>query len=146
MIVFTDACLTGAGFWSPNTAQALYCNTPVIRNYRDIFFFEALTVLYTLYWVAEAYPALSRLAIYCDSSNTVDIFNSLRAYGVYNTLLRLSIDILKSRNLDLRVYHIPGEHNNIADALSRGSFHLVPPHITISEFAPPKSLSEALKL
>ncbi|KIJ43519.1 hypothetical protein M422DRAFT_107813, partial [Sphaerobolus stellatus SS14] len=117
MFVFTDACLIGMGFWSPNTSQAVYCNIPVIRNYRDIFFFEALTVLYVLYWVAEASPTVSRLAIYYDSSNTVDIFNSLRAQGIYNTLLRLSVDILKSRNLDLRVYHIPGERNNIADAL-----------------------------
>ncbi|KIJ37984.1 hypothetical protein M422DRAFT_259370 [Sphaerobolus stellatus SS14] len=121
IIVYTDACLTGMGFWSPDTSQAFHCNTPLTRKYKDIFFFEALTVLYALHWVAENTPTITRLGIYCDSSNTVDIFNTLRAKGVYNTLLRFAVNILKSRDIDLRLYYIPGEHNRIANALSRGA-------------------------
>ncbi|KIJ38857.1 hypothetical protein M422DRAFT_258506 [Sphaerobolus stellatus SS14] len=64
---------------------------------------------------------------------TLDIFFSLRAQGIYNSLLRYSVDILKQRKLDLRVYHIPGNLNTIADALSRRIFHLIPTNITCIE-------------
>ncbi|KIJ38868.1 hypothetical protein M422DRAFT_781282 [Sphaerobolus stellatus SS14] len=37
MVVYTDSCLTGMGFWSPNTAEAFYSDTPSIRGCRGHF-------------------------------------------------------------------------------------------------------------
>ena len=82
MSIYTNTCLTGMGFWLPNTNQAFHCQTPHICNQCDIFFFEALTVLYAIIWVTESSLHVKKLAIFRDSSNTVDIFYSLRAYGV----------------------------------------------------------------
>jgi hypothetical protein len=61
--------------------------------------------------------------IFTDNSNTVDIFNTLRALPPYNHLLKTAVDILNLGDHDLRVLHVPGVDNEVADALSRAKFH-----------------------
>ncbi|THH13733.1 hypothetical protein EW146_g6528 [Bondarzewia mesenterica] len=89
-----------------------------VRN--RIFFYEALTVVCALQWATTLIPRPSRIIIFSDNSNTVDLFDTLRAKPVYNSLLRFTIDLLIHTGVDLRVLHIPGEMNSVADALSRG--------------------------
>jgi hypothetical protein len=46
----------------------------------------------------------------------------LSALPAYNILLREAVDLLMAGRHDLRVLHVPGEDNAIADALSRAEF------------------------
>jgi hypothetical protein len=80
-----------------------------------------------------------RFVIYTDNSNTVDIFNTLRALPPYNHLLKTAIDILNLGDHDLRVLHVPGVDNTVAYALSRADFHRaldLAPDLKISTFQP----------
>ncbi|KAF7360389.1 DNA/RNA polymerase [Mycena venus] len=101
----------GLGFQSPLPAS--------IRAELKIFFYEALCVCSALHQAASLLPNGSRITIYTDSTNTVAIFGSLKALPAYNDILKSSVDVLIARDLDLRVLHVPGEHNSLADALSR---------------------------
>jgi len=56
-----------------------------------IFYFEALCVLSALYHADLSTPYASRILIYTDNQNTVDIFNSLRAMPEYNHILKASL-------------------------------------------------------
>jgi hypothetical protein len=85
------------------------------------------------------FPSGSRIVVYCDNSVTVAMFNSLRALPEYNSILKAAVDILLQNNFQLRVLHIAGERNSVADALSRADFmkalHLHP-GLTIKSFEP----------
>ena len=73
--------------------------------------------------------------------NTVDMFNSMRAEPGYNTILMEAVDTLIDIGVSLRVFHIPGEENSIADALSRSMFDIVraqQPRLQIAIFQPPR--------
>jgi hypothetical protein len=144
--VYCDACPTGMGFWYPALHIAFYSPTPdddldglVDRN-GLIFYFEALCVLCALL-DACTYNTESpgRFVIYTDSLNTVNIFSSLSALPSYNVLLRKAVDLLVDGNHDLRVLHVPGEENGVADALSRADFDRalrLEPNLTIHQFEP----------
>ena len=72
----------------------------------------------------------------------------MRAHGTYNVLLRFAVDILIEFELDLQVYHIPGDLNVIADALSCQCFDLLArlcPGMVILPYAPPPRLDEVLR-
>ena len=72
------------------------------------------------------------------------MFNSFSALPIYNEILKSTVDHLLSNPenpIQLRVLHIPGDLNTIADALSRGNLHTVVdnvPHININLFSPPQ--------
>ncbi|KZT25384.1 hypothetical protein NEOLEDRAFT_1148021 [Neolentinus lepideus HHB14362 ss-1] len=69
------------------------------------------------------------------------MFNSLHASAPYNNILRAAVDILLDSGINLRVHHIPGEENVIADALSRFQNHTataVLPSLKVSVFQPPR--------
>ena len=53
----------------------------------------------------------------------------------------LSVDILISSGIDLRVLHLAGENNNVADALSRfqnDTACALVPNLSILPFTPPR--------
>ena len=73
--------------------------------------------------------------------NTVDIFHSLHALEGYNDILRCASEVLISTGIDLRVWHIPGAANVVADALSRQLFHVLlqyVPDLQLCTFLPPQ--------
>ena len=79
--------------------------------------------------------------VYTDSTNTVDMFNTLRALPTHNSLLISSINARSRSSLDVRVCHVPGEQNVIADAISRHNFQLATqlvPDLAIYPFTPPR--------
>jgi len=51
--------------------------------------------------------------------NAVDMFSSLHAKPVYNSILISAIDFTISTSIAMKVYFIPGCQNTIADYLSR---------------------------
>jgi hypothetical protein len=104
------------GFYSP---------TPDDVHPELIFYFEALCVLCALLNACTKSSLPSRFIIYTDNLNTVDIFSSFSARPGYNILLREAVNLLVDGHHDLRVLHVPGEENVMADALSRANFNRV---------------------
>ena len=147
LVIFCDACLTGLGFWSPYhggsgfVADRPSAPTAVEDN---IFWYEALTVLAALDWAVSLPEHFARIAIFTDNLNTVQMFDSLRSREPYLDILLSACETLIAHKVDLRVWHIPGEQNIIADALSRQLFSVVAqylPSLRISSFQPPRFTS-----
>lgn len=113
-----------------------------------IFFFEALCVCSAVHEArdlavldSDSHYVHSTLAVFTDNTNTVDIFNSLRAKPVFNEILKSAIDMCLEYNFNLRVLHIPGVDNRIADALSRDEDNMaisLALGLLISYFQPPQ--------
>lgn len=145
--VYCDASFSGLGFWCPQRNDGFMSNLPPVHEQfkNTIFWYEALTVLSALEWAAALPPSSRprRLAIFTDNLNTVDIFDSFRADEGYNAILLRAADILIATDIDLRVWHVPGEENTIADALSRQLLRVVQqyePTLRVSSFQPPRLL------
>ncbi len=149
--ILCDACLDGMGFWIPKIACGFVCPTPELPDGDEfIFFFEALCVCAAIHWVADTLsPELrKRVTIFTDNTNTVDIFSSLKASPTYNPILKSAVDVLISHNIDLRVLHIPGSENDVADALSRSQFSRardLVPRLLVLPFLPPRDVLGASK-
>ena len=129
------------GYWSPKTCEGFVCPVPSdTRN--GIFFFEALTVLSALSHACETVRSRPyRLALFTDSLNTFDMFNTLHALPAYNPILITATDLLIISGIQLRVFHIPREENTIADALSRLDANTacrLQPGLTVANFSPPR--------
>ena len=143
LVLYADACPSGLGFWCVNTNQGFIADAlPSSFSIEDsIFWFEALTVLSALEWaIAQSMP-LFRLLIFSDNLNTVQMFESLRSQSPYDLILLRAIHLLILHHIDLRVWHIPGIFNVVADALSRGLLNVAlqyNPHLKISTFIPPR--------
>jgi hypothetical protein len=141
-----DACLTGLGFWVPSMSLGFFAQVPRQLTDPKIFFWEATSVLSALLWFSDSLrPLLSkftpaRLTIFTDNMNTVHLFDSLAARPGYNDIVRRAADVLNHCSVDLRVLHVLGEDNEVADSLSRQRFDLAilaHPGLQISEFQPP---------
>jgi len=122
LTAYCDACPEGLGFWFPSTRMGYYSATP--HNVPAlIFYLEALSVLSTLELSCQRLPPHSKLLLYTDNQNTVDIFSSLRCLPTFSSILQMSITLRTVAQVDVRVLHVPGEKNEVADALSRADFH-----------------------
>ena len=73
---FSDACMSGLGFFFQHSLEGFQCRAPSHPPKDTIFFFEALAVTSV---VDAATSVPTRLLVYSDKSNTVDIFHSLRS-------------------------------------------------------------------
>ncbi len=117
--------MEGMGFWIPQLVTGFFCLTPELPDGEGvIFFFEALCVCTAVHWVANTLSAdlRKRVTVHTDNTNTVSIFNSLKASPVYNPILKSAVDVMISHSIDLRVLHIPGSENDVTDALSCSDF------------------------
>ena len=147
LTIYCDACLSGLGFWSPHEhGTAFACDRPDAPSdvEDNIFWYEALTVLAALEWAVSLSPQPFRVAIFTDNLTTVQMFDSFRAKIPYVDILLAAVEILIDHQVDLRVWHIPGERNIIADALSRQLFSIVAqyiPHLKVNTFQPPRVTS-----
>jgi hypothetical protein len=139
LTVYTDACLTGLGFWIPKDSTGF---TAPWSSHQPIFYLEALTVLSAIQHVctSRSRSIPTRLAIFCDNSNTVDMFNTLRASPDMNPILLAAVDLAIEHNLLFRVFHIAGDANTLADALSRSDWSTISslsPQLRVALFEPP---------
>jgi hypothetical protein len=84
---------------------------------------------------------MSKILVFSDNSNTVDIFRSLHCKPPYNDLLKFTVALLLKHNMSLRVVHMPGVDNAVANSLSwfeNVRAHAACPGLTISSFQPPQ--------
>ncbi len=139
-----DASALGMGVYFPWRHIGYFCDLPANPPSDAIFFYEALSVCTALHRVPawrEAGRAIFRLAVLSDNSNAVSIFNSLKAEPAYNSILISAVDVILNTGVDLRVDHVPGELNVVADALSRRRFDLarsLDPSLTLLSLIPPQ--------
>ena len=144
LTIYCDTSLTSMGFWLPD--ENVGYHSPIPPNFiphnlpaRDwILPYESLCVLSALQHAADnllmIHESDSRIVIFTDSNNTVNIFSSMRCQPLYNPILRHATDILLTSRLQLRVIHVPGEMNIMADLLSRGQLMDA---LTVHPFEPP---------
>ena len=138
---YCDACPEGLGYWFPSPSLGFCAPTPDNPPTSAIFYLEALCVLCALQDISARVDPNSRIVIFTDNLNTVQIFNSFACLPIYNHILRRSADILIANDLDLRVLYVPGDLNIVADALSRCQFGRaldVVPNLKVSPFQPPQ--------
>jgi hypothetical protein len=143
---YADACPRGMGFWFPEFNLGFQCLIPEDTNPQFIFYYEALTVSCCM--LHELAHTKSRLVVYSDNSNTVDIWHSLKASPPYNDLLIIGVDSLIEHQIDARVLHVSGDVNIIADALSRFNNKLalqLVPGLHVTTFTPPRGTLGAHK-
>ena len=146
LIAFSDACLSGLGYFFERSAEGFQCHVPESPPKDTIFFFEALAIVSVVDAASRLPSVPSRLLIFSDNTNSVDIFHSLRSLPPYNNLLKFTVTLLIAHGISLRVVHVPGDDNGIADALSRfenDRARSLCPRLAISNFEPPR---EALGL
>ncbi|KAF8994748.1 hypothetical protein BDQ17DRAFT_1211634, partial [Cyathus striatus] len=107
------------GIWDSSLHDGYHYIFPPCVPQHDIFVFEVFAVVCAVALLpSRAFPT-STVIIYSDSENTVALFNSLRASNArYNSLLKITVDLLLRYRYRLRVLWIPGENNSVADALS----------------------------
>jgi len=149
--LFCDACPAGMAFWCPARNVGFQHALTADSAPHGIFYYEALAVVSALHWAVFNTPLRPRLriAIYSDNSNTVDMFNTLHAQPLYNRLLITAVDLLLDFDVELRVFHIAGEDNVVADALSRFRFDIIAmysPLLRVLQFQPPQMMLGAAPL
>jgi hypothetical protein len=138
-IAKTDACPRGLAFWYPSLDLGFMSPTPSETPSIQITFYEALAVLSVLHDAQTRFPSGSKIVIYTDNFSTVAMFNSLRCLPEYNCILKVAVDILIGSDILLRVLHIAGLNNDVADALSRADLMRalrVRPNLLIRNFEP----------
>jgi hypothetical protein len=144
-----DTCPAGMRYWSPGTCEGFICAVPQ-NSCNSIFFFEALTVLSALNHACKSVHSRPyHLAIFTDSSNTFDMFNSLHALPAYNPILITATDLIINSGIQLRVFHIPRGENKVADALSCldvPTAHRLQPELAVASFSPPRFTLGEMKL
>lgn len=153
LVIYCDACTgdhsgrkPGLGFWAPALGLGFFGDGPAqyppnLHKPGTIFYLEALCILAAIIWAATLENPPKRLLIYTDSINSADMYNTMRAHAGYNDLLMTAVETLIDKSISLRVFHIPGESNTIADALSRSYFPLInqqQPQLTLYQFQPPR--------
>jgi hypothetical protein len=138
---YSDACPAGLGFWSPDTCEGFQCLVPSSSN-RPIFFLEALALLSALHHACVyVHPLPTRVAFFTDNANTVSMFNTLSALPAYNDILLTAVDWMMTTGIQMRVFHVPGRFNSIADALSRldnATACSLEPRLLVRTFSPPR--------
>ncbi|RDB15381.1 hypothetical protein Hypma_004640 [Hypsizygus marmoreus] len=140
--IYCDACLDSMGFYYPEHQLGFYATVPPETPSDQILYFEALCVASALQHATETFTSKSplRIVLFTDNTNSVNIFSSLYSLPAYTEILKFFCDVLIQTTHQVRVLHVPGASNAVADALSRAQFTTamaLVPSLSISYFQPP---------
>lgn len=141
---WTDACDLGLAFVYAGNGYVYQLKT---TSGVDIFFRELLAIFCLIHHVASFKTPPHRILIHSDSMNCVAVLNSLAAsQSSHNALLLAIADIVLRTGIDVRVKHISGVDNTMADLLSRllfDDFSRQFPSYRVRSFQPPRELIPA---
>jgi hypothetical protein len=146
LIGYSDASGIGMGVWFPGEHAGFQCFLPTDGPKDLIFFYEALAIC-SAFHLGIKYKC-DRIAIYSDNTNAVDMFSSLRAKRIYNSILLSAVDFTINTSIATKVYYVPGNQNVIADYLSRflnAEALRLAPNLHIQVFEPPQDAMGAAK-
>ena len=116
---YVDACPSGLGLWIPSLRQGFHTTNLPSELERGILYLEAFAIVAALEYAARRYRP-TNLVIFSDSLVNVEMFDSLNTQDEdRNGLVTAFVNILQQHGIWCRVFHIPGEENKTADALSR---------------------------
>jgi hypothetical protein len=144
---YTDASGVGLGVWFLGEHVRYQYVIPPEEDPDRIFFWEAIAVCSAIH-LSRFHDKPRRILCHTDSTNTFDIFHSLKAKPSHNSILISVVDVLIADGIDLRVTWVPGEDNVIADALSHLRNDLaqtLSPRLKIIKFQPPRDALGAEK-
>ncbi len=151
-LAFVDASFQGIGLYFPWLHMGFYSRLPDEAPPRIFFFFETLAVCSALHrlplWITAS-RHIQCLGVLSDNTNTVSIFNTLRADPPYNPILISAVDLCLCFDINIHVNYIPGELNSIADAISRYEFDCairLDPLLVLFPFIPPRDALGARRL
>lgn len=117
---FCDACPTGIGLWIPKENIGYTFSLPPPS--RDIYWAE-LTAVVSCIMISKERSA-HKVVVFTDSENVVDLFSSHRAIDTVRQMFKTAVDLMLNFKMDIKVKHVPGERNVIADNLSRNNLSL----------------------
>jgi len=116
---YVDACPSGLGIWIPSLRQGFHGKNSPSEVARGIQYLEAFAIVAALEFAARRYQP-TNLVIFSDSLSSVQMFDSLNTQDEHrNGLVAAFVNIIQQHGIWCRVFHIPGEENKTADALSR---------------------------
>jgi hypothetical protein len=146
--IFTDASSITLAYYFPSLKLTYHAPLPSNPPLDTIFWFKALAACSAIHhaadvWASNFSPKLDHLWVYTDNMNTVNMFNTLHTKPPYNQILISSINTHTRSSLDVHAYHISGDINIIADAISHNNFMLAYRHVpslTILSFTPPQNV------
>jgi hypothetical protein len=119
LVNYVDACPSGLGLWIPSLHKGFHA----IIGGRGILDLEAFAIIAALEYAARRFRP-TNLVIFSDSLISVEMFDSLNTRDEYrNGLVTAFVNIVKQHGIWCRVFHISGEENKTADALSRFNNH-----------------------
>ncbi|EGG05974.1 uncharacterized protein MELLADRAFT_87466 [Melampsora larici-populina 98AG31] len=110
-----DACPTGIGIWCPKLNSAWSKKFP--HPSRDIFWAELLDVITSIN-IAVTLPS-KRIAIFSDNASIVALFSSHKPIDSARLLFSHTVSVMLKNDLNVKVRHIAGDNNKIANDLSR---------------------------
>src|SRR5882724_2900575 len=87
LMIYCNTCLHGLGFYAPSHNPAYYAEFTDILSLHSIFYYEALCVVSAIAWAIQLKDLPSRLLIFTDSMNMVEMFHLLSAQSGYIDLL-----------------------------------------------------------
>ena len=117
LIGYTDASGVNMGIWFSGEFTGFQCSLLAEGPQGLIFFYKVLAV-YSAFHLGASYGC-GWITIYCDNTNTVNMFGSLHAQLTYNSILICTVDFTLNTAITTKVYFVPSTQNVIADHLSR---------------------------
>lgn len=148
MAAWTDASGVGLSFVYAGNGFT-YCTktAPASAPTIDIFWREMLAILSLVHHVGSFTKPPRRLLVHSDSLDSVAAFNSLSVEKELHNVVLLGVaEVILRTGIDLRVRHIPGKDNIMADLLSRNllqDFGRQFPSYRVRTFEPPRELLPA---